>query len=119
MSDIMSTAERMAVAVLKGDYDAARMLATLLIDEYQEGAMFLPHVQRLKVSVDRVRCILYARNEPDIEIDSQDRLNAVFREWLSGERPVLGLVGVKRVELYDLPEPKVPVVYATSRKKRR
>src|SRR5688572_4784577 len=104
MSNPLSTAERMAIAVLKGDLDAARLLATLLIDEYQEGAVPLPPVQRLKVSIDRVRCILYVQNEPDIEPDSQDRLNAVFREWMSGERLVLGLVGVERVELYELPE---------------
>lgn len=104
----MTTAEAMAVAVLKGDMVAARALADLLQEQYNTGAKEIPPIKHLKVDRSRLRAVFFA--DPDLGQGvgfDMTALQIAYDNWLAGREP-LGLVGVSRVEFYEMPEQPGP-----------
>lgn len=103
----LSVAEQMAVAVLKGDMDAARMLADKLVDDIQNGVNELLPVKQIKTSVKNIRVAVYFPVTVDghqVGVDLDNTREAV-REWLEEGGPLV-LLGADRIELYELPEKK-------------
>lgn len=95
--------ESMAIAVLRGDTGGARALADRLSETINE-VQVLPMVE-ITCPVERIRVALIARDNTDIEPDNRTELNAAIIEWLRNpKKPVLPLMGVERIELYQLPE---------------
>lgn len=105
----LTTEEEMALAVLRGDHGAAAALADKLIEDRASGTQ-IPEVKRITCTdPDRIRVVVYydesvltGNNRPDIP----NTLKAVD-QWLHKGVPLL-LVGVSRIELYELP-PDYPI----------
>ncbi len=97
----MTTAEQMAIAVLKGDMTAARALADLLCDEVNIGSRV--HKPNKVVGNHRhYQCIAYlkdtAENIEDKNVAYGVRIS--LEEWVE-QGGVLMLREVDRVEIYD------------------
>ncbi len=95
----INTAEQMAIAVLKGDWDAARQLADLLTEHVDGNTNVIPPVKKLTCTIDKIRVVLFA-DDPDADFD-RETTEAAVAAWLRGER-VLALRGIDRVELYEI-----------------
>lgn len=97
----MTTAEAMAVAVLKGDLTAARALADLLVETVDRPAV-LP-VRVVDVPAARVKAVVYVK--PFVGRDEHAAVIEAVTRWLSdGRYRTLSLDCVERIELYELPE---------------
>lgn len=94
-------AERMAVAILKGDWAAARAAADLLSETCSDGAVRVPPVRRLSVDAARVRVVLYVNESCSVGPEGYELLSRHVNDWLSAGRPLV-LVGIDRVEVYEL-----------------
>jgi hypothetical protein len=102
----LSTAELMAVQVLKGDMGAS--------DQINEGHVTIGTVHRITVDKSRIRVAVFMKDpqDPNTVVDVDSVYEAVNR-WLShnpGIPPVLWpnvyplvLVGVDRIEIFELP----------------
>lgn len=102
----MTTAEAMAVAVLKGDLTAARALAEHLTEEYATGWPVLP-VHKITCSPDRIRVAVFLREGTDEAAVDWEMLRTSIRSWVSHDvdpGDALVLLRVERIELYELPE---------------
>lgn len=99
---VLTTAQLLAISVLQGDETALRPLLDELIEQGKEGGVRLPPVNKITVTKDRLRVIIYVGSD-DVEIDRAS-LDQAVKNWLSGKAQWLGLVGVDRVEIYELPE---------------
>lgn len=106
-----TTAEQMAIAVLKGDLVAARVLADSLLEDCRGADAALPKVTKVTCDWSRLRVVVYvkdevARNPDGYEFDRRATEEAIFG-WLRGRRPesaeVLVLAMIDRLELYELP----------------
>lgn len=97
---MMTTAEAMAQAVLRGDKVAARGLADLLYEEETLGK-FRPVV---RVLGKNVRAVLTTHPElgGEVEVDVAYLKEAVS-DFLSGKARFLAVSGMK-VELYEFPD---------------
>ena len=97
----MTTAESMALAVLKGGLVAARALADLLMQEYSEGAKEMLPFKKLPFDVGRARVIVYL--DGDTRLDERDALppEQAVADWLAGIGPLI-LCGIDRVEVYEI-----------------
>ncbi len=114
----LSTAEAMAVAVLRGDMEQTRLLADhVLLDCYGGGRQskrIVPHVRKITTDVSRLRAIVYLKDGPHRQYDEIRRVNEVWRQvwarWLADTTQPLVVSGVDRVEIYELPplEDEVP-----------
>lgn len=98
----MTTAEAMALAVLKGDIIAARQLADVLLEQYSQGHFEVPP---LKIITDhsRVRVVLYLKD--NFQAVDVIELSTIIRDWLSPNNtnsPALSLIGVDRMEIYEV-----------------
>lgn len=106
----MTTAEAMAIAVLKGDMVAARALADHLCEtEVNREKQLLP-VKTFKVESNDIRVIAFV--EPSLVNDvrlNEAGLRHSFKRWLSGEDRTLALTGFSHVELYEFPKTDVKV----------
>lgn len=98
----LSTAEQMALAVLKGDAAAALALADHLLNETQAGGELRVPVRKLTVPLDRVRVVLVAREGVEFGGLDADGTREAVENWLFRGRP-LTAVGIERVELYEMP----------------
>lgn len=100
----MAEAEKMALAVLKGDVAAACALADALRDEHGEGRVTIPHVKTITANRDRLQAVLTTQESlgGDVEIRDGPGLQRLVEEWLRGELKVLTLVGLN-MALYELP----------------
>ncbi len=96
----MTTAEQLAVAVLRGDLPAARALVDVLLESWQGDAREVVPVRRVTVPRDRLRVVVSTQN-PDVTIDVDMTRDAVAR-WLDTGNP-LCLAGCT-IDLYELPE---------------
>ena len=104
----LSTAECMAVAVLRGDTAAARGLADLLVEEYGEGAV---EIKPLKLTVSkknggRLRALVFVRRGAEVDTDQIRQLCRQTESFLNSDDiapRALALQGVERVELYEIP----------------
>lgn len=101
----LSTAQMMALEVLKGDLTAAKMLADALVEEFSVDAVHLPPIQKINCSYRNIRVVFYLCSDVDpSEVNLQDITNRI-QDWLLG-RVTGGLVlrGIDRLELYQLPD---------------
>lgn len=102
----MTTAELMALAVLKGDLDAAAQLADLLLENRNETSRQLPPVTRLTADAGGLRVIAYVAAGAVVMAAG---IEEAVRRWLAGQELALILSGIDRVELYEIPEAKFGV----------
>jgi hypothetical protein len=101
----LTTAEMMAVEVLRGDLGAARALADYLVENIASGGQEVLPVRSIQVDRKRVRVVLFVN--PDAFLDesppNREGLQSAVDRWLEGVEP-LALVGIDRIEIYELPE---------------
>lgn len=97
----MTTAEQLAVAVLRGDESAARGLVDCLLESWQGAARTVKPV-RLTTDTVGLRMIVYVKE--DHVIGNASELHRRCLKWLEGRGRVLMLRGADRVEVYQLPE---------------
>ncbi len=91
----------MAIAVLKGELDTARILAAMLLDNAPLDASQLPAIKgRFTVDRSKLRVVLFASSD-DPTWNYEETQRGV-RDWLDGTIPALCLVGIDRVEFYEL-----------------
>ena len=104
----MTTAEAMAVAVLKGDLVAARALADHLCETEPDRERQLLPIKTFKVDATNVRGIAFTMPElgNDVLIDVEG-FRQTFDQWLRGEIRFMPTVGISRIELYEFPERKI------------
>jgi hypothetical protein len=102
----MTTAEQMALEVLKGDSVAAKALADLLLENVAHGEIPVLTVKTLSISdPSRLRVVLYFKEGEEHSYERIIQLERYVREWLgSGHLGVLSLQGVDRIEIYELPK---------------
>lgn len=94
----------MALEVLRGNMTAAKAIADWLFVTHA-NALITPPVQRLSVSVDRVKVVLFMDDRVASEewlLDEEGTRKAV-KNWLAdtSHKPLI-LVGVERIEVYEL-----------------
>lgn len=102
----LTTAQKLALAVLMGDVEAALPLADCVLEEHGKGGERLEPVRKVTCSLDRVRVIAYAEDKDGIWDDVA--FEAIVQSWLRGERASLALIGVDRIEVYEMPERPLP-----------
>lgn len=68
-----------------------------VVDEVQLGS-----IQQLTVDRSRLRVVCYCEHHDSVELDQQTLQKAV-EDWLDGRNPLLAVVGIKRVEVYEFP----------------
>jgi hypothetical protein len=97
-------AEQMAIAVLKGDISAAQALADLLSEQVNTTKCQIPPVHRLTTSVDKLRVVIYVKDDVAVHSEDRDHIVVTTGQWLSGKSnaPLL-LQGIDRIELFELP----------------
>lgn len=102
----LSTAQQLAVAVLQGDLDAVAPLLDHLTElSTADGRRLVPLKSLQTGDPDRLRAVFYF-SDP-YTLDSNDLANTVqqaWRDWLSGRSRVLGISGIDRLEVYEVPE---------------
>ncbi len=102
----MTTAEMLAVAVLKGDTTAIIPLLDELMDLHQAGAREIQPTKTVKIDAPtkNMRLIVYAADDLEFADDAAGKVETLIQEWLSGKRASLALSGVARVDVYEFPE---------------
>ncbi len=103
----LSTAERLALAVLNEDKEAVKMLVDCLQEDMgPEWSRYqVSPVKKITVPLERLRVAVYVNEDATID---RDDLEAAIRGWLLGNRIGLGLTGIDRIEIYELPENFTP-----------
>lgn len=98
---MISQAEAMALAVLRGDMAAARALADHLMEEYNAGSREIPPVKKLVVNRKNLRAVFrtYESLGADVLIDV-DQLRSAYEAWVD-DGGCLILIGC-HIELYEL-----------------
>lgn len=98
-----TTAEAMALAVLRGDLAAARALADYLLENVNGGAIEIPPIKVLRHDHKNLRVVLrtYECLGGDCTVDALETERAVT-DWLEGKQHLV-LKGM-HIELYELPE---------------
>lgn len=112
----MTDAELMAVAVLKGDYKAALLLADEVTETVaRDPELRIPPVHRVTVTDrSRLRVVVYASQPPDGGepiLDTDSLINGI-EDWLTNGGPLM-LYGIDRLELFELPPADPPPPVAT------
>jgi hypothetical protein len=108
-----TTAEQMAIAVLRGDMVAARALADYIMEDLNSTSEPVkPLEYRLPLDVKDLRAVLYldeSYENPSEEDLSRvmDRETFAFERWISGEMKVLVLPPGVRMELFTLASQKM------------
>jgi hypothetical protein len=97
----LTTAQALALAVLRGDTEAIGPLVDHLADTMQYSPKQMPPVRQVTCDRDRLRGIFYV-SDPRAVVDTVGLTNA-YHEWLLYGEPMV-LTGIDRVELYELPE---------------
>lgn len=110
MSPVLSTAEQLALAVLRGDADAALALA----DEVQQtmagtAGRLRPlaghEVRRVTVERHRLRFLIFLKDNvepPDPGV--RENVARELEAWLTEQNHPLMVNGVERIEIYQLSE---------------
>jgi hypothetical protein len=103
----MTTMEQMAIEVLKGDLEVARMLADCLLQdtvEFEDGSkaekLHKPVMLKQVVDVQDLRVVVHVENEGDVEIDRPEIEMAVHR-WITLGEPLI-LLNVARMDVYEM-----------------
>ncbi len=101
----MTTAEAMAVAVLKGDMVAARALADHLCETAWRGAVELPPVRSIVADTERLRVIVYPKDGVQMLAETElVRFREQTKRWIDGEyNRIVVPFGIDRIELYEFP----------------
>jgi hypothetical protein len=101
----LSTAELMALEVLRGNLDAAIPLADHLVnDVYQKEARQIKPVHNM-IGNGKRKCIAYLEADTYGDSEGLQRIVARLQDWLDGDGgECLVLSGISRVELYEFPD---------------
>jgi hypothetical protein len=103
----LSNAELLALAVLKGDRDAACALADCVQEEWSRNDRLLEPVQKITVPLEQARVVVFFKEGATREL--AELAYKVIREGFRGgwrELTTVGLIGVERIEVYELPVSK-------------
>lgn len=103
--------ELMAIETLRGDLDAARELACYLIDEIAPNASQKMSTNRVRIGQGRIQAVVHF---PADFIIGDRQWNEIVQNtlaWIRGEKPVIGFMGVERIELFEMEEPVNPTVW--------
>ena len=101
----LSTAQRLAVAVLQGDLDAVGPLIDSLLESGAGDGPRLVPLKTLRVGdPDRLRAVFYVNNDTALAADDIEPFGRQRRQWLAGETTALLLTGIDRLEVYEVPE---------------
>jgi hypothetical protein len=103
----LSTAEALAVAVLRGDLDAVAPLLDHLTElSTSDGRRLVPVRSLVVDSPERLRAVMYT--EPGMDLSylegEREHFQRLWQEWLAGDTPALALTGIARMEVYEIPE---------------
>jgi hypothetical protein len=105
--DILSTAEKMAIAVLRGGEDgiqAARELAQHLMEDYFDTETAVFSVKKLTATSADLRAVVYVRDGfiPDNPQQWAATTQRMVRQWLVSREFPLIIDGVDRIELFEI-----------------
>lgn len=102
----MTTAEQMALEVLRGDLVAAKALADLLLENVAHGEVPILRIKTLTVSdPSRLRVVIYFGKEYELTREMIERTEVIVKNWLRANgSTVLLIQGVDRIEIYELPK---------------
>lgn len=94
----------MALAVLRGNLEAALPLADLLLESHCNTDRKIEPIKNITCSLDKLRVLVFLDYDrwSDASTEDVNRLQAAVMEWLNGS-PVLVAVGIDRIEVYQLP----------------
>lgn len=95
----MTTAELMAIEVLKGNMVAARALADMLCEEVQHTPILPSKI--VKCAFDKIRAAAYFPAKVSYEVDVPATVQAI-EGWLE-HGTVITVVGCERIELFEMP----------------
>lgn len=98
----LTTAQEMAVEVLLGNVAAARALADKLVTEVMEGAVQVMPTRRVTVEENRVRVVLYVREDQNEAVVDMPRCLEDVENWIRHGGPLV-LTGIERMDVYELP----------------
>lgn len=97
----LSSAESMAIAVLRGDLAAARALADMLVNECKDGLVPVPSIRRLTTDVRRLRFLVQTpsdRPSPDHE-----HIQRCLHDWLATDSSLITMPDDWELHVYELP----------------
>jgi hypothetical protein len=98
----MTTAEKLALAVLKGDDDAVWPLIDALMETTEPNSRRLPPIRKLTCAREKLRVAVFCRLGHPLPRDTVEGLTQIIEDWLVNDRPII-MNGVERLELYELP----------------
>lgn len=98
----LSTAELLALAILRQDESAIKPLLDYLTEQESKGIK-IPPINYIPINVDNIRVVLFF--PMDCEID-RESCNATIKDWLANPGTHLALQGCLRMEIYDIKEYK-------------
>lgn len=110
MSDqILTSAEQLAIAVLRGDESAIAPLVDCVLETI-DGTKKIVRPLKHITNLERLKIVAFVDPAfgPDVQVDVPG-LNKAISNWLLGSTAAveaLVLVGMNRIEMYELPEPK-------------
>lgn len=102
----LTIAEQLAIAVLRGDTSAIGPMVDHLAEQYGAGAKEirpLANTQLSQVDKGRLRAIFYVKGNLAGESINLNGVMNAYAGWLYYGEPLV-LVGIDRVEFYELPE---------------
>jgi hypothetical protein len=107
MSEVLSTAERLALAVLKGDQSAALALADHIQEEWNKGGKRLFPVVKVDCPFEQLRVVLFLRDGVVFDRNRMQEYDEQFQYWIRGQVQWTALSGAERLEIYQLPLPPI------------
>jgi len=96
----LSSAEIMALAVLRGDQVAARQLADLLIEQWKDSVE-IPPLNTLTAKVDNIRVIVQVPKKFPMESEIRQRIFQEVNRWIHEGQTLILQEGF-RVSLYQI-----------------
>jgi Bacterial RNA polymerase, alpha chain C terminal domain len=114
--DGMTTAEMLAIAVLKGDESAIAPLLDCLLETLPDRERQLLPVKTFKVESNDLRVILFVdRENAHSVLTDWTSIQESIEMWMKGRQAVLPLIGISRIELYEFPRTEIKAI-ASGRK---
>ncbi len=109
----MTTAENMALAVLRGDLAAARALCDVLMESETYATKPIPPVRHVKVDRGRLRVLVTIPLDAGSSVHfNRDEIHEAVNRWLNGDENLI-LVGC-HLELFEMPESMSAVAHPES-----
>lgn len=98
----MTTAEAMAIAVLKGDMVAARALADHLLEDYPPGGRELPPLTKIRTDAADVRVVLWLRDGIRATGELIREAHETIADWLDDGQTLVLPPEISRLDIYEI-----------------